>query len=368
MKFDKEATEGALLGVLYANNPGDMLLSQLYNRMRVDDRIDINMPRLLKAIAAAINKGYVEWGFNVYSSDTSLDLVAVFRLTDKGIMKAQELAEEGQPHLSKKTQEKAEEPEHAWGDEFSEYDDEADDEDEFAEYDDEDEFAKEDYEDDAPEDSAPEDSKDSKDSEESKDSGDEAKGKSTTKGINSDESTDALGSITPRTVAINKDEAYWVDTHDELTPEEYEDILGVSREEFKDDINEAIDDAIEYHENGGIEDEEEYKEDEDDYIEDEDEDESTDDDDDNCAQFCHICGTIADLQDNFCCVCGHRLFPGLQDPIIVKVIPTRKPSEGKTDARHAADEVARQRQRQRQQDKLDNIDILYNMFEKLGVL
>ena len=132
MKFDKEATEGALLGILYANNPGDMLLSQLYNRMRVDDRIDINMPRLLKAIAAAINKGYVEWGFNGYSSDTSLDLVAVFSLTDKGIMKAQELAEEGQPHLSKKTQEKAEESEHAWDDEFAEYDDESDDEDEFA--------------------------------------------------------------------------------------------------------------------------------------------------------------------------------------------------------------------------------------------
>ena len=341
MKFDKEATEGALLGILYANNPGDMLLSQLYNRMRVDDRIDINMPRLLKAIAAAINKGYVEWGFNGYSSDTSLDLVAVFRLTDKGIMKAQDLAEEGQSHISKKTQEKAEEPEHAWDDEFAEYDDEADDEDE---------FAKEDYEDDAQE--------DYKDSEDSEDSEDE----STTQGINSDEFTDALGSITPCTIAINRDETYWVDTHDELTPEEYKDILGVSREEFKDDINEAIDkafdNAIEYHENGGTEDEKEYPEDEDDYIEDEDEDESTDDD--NCAQFCHICGTVADLQDNFCCVCGNRLFSVLQDPIIVKAIPKRK------GARDEADKAARQRQRQ--QDKLNDIEILYNMFEKLGIL
>lgn len=359
MKFDKEATEGALLGILYANNQEDALLSQLYNRMRVDDRIDINMPRLLKAIAAAINKGYVEWGFNGYSSDTSLDLVAVFHLTDKGILKAQELAEEGQPHLSKKTQEKAEEPEeteHAWDDEFAEYDDESDDEDE---------FAKEDYEDDAPEDyEDPEDPEDYEDSEDSEDEAeDESEDEFTAQGINSDESTDALGSITPRTVAINKDEAYWVDTHDELTPEEYKDILGVSREEFKDSFNEAldkaIDNAIEYHENGGIEDEEEYPED--DYIEDEDEDESTDDDD--CAQFCHICGTIADLQDNFCCVCGNRLFPVLQDPVIVKVIPTRKPSLRKADVR---DEAARQSQRQ--QDKLDNIEVLYNMFEKLGIL
>ena len=357
MKFDKAKAENVLLGVLYDKDnlqqTEDMLLDQLYNRM-TDAHIDITMPRLLKAIAAAINKGYVEWGSLGFSSDDiSLDLATVFRLTDKGIMKAQELAEEGQPHLSNKTQEKAEEseePEHAWDDEFAEYDDEADDEDE---------FAKEDYEDDAPEDYK--DSEDYEDSEDSEDSEDEAEGESATQGINSDKSTDALGSITPRTVAINKDEAYWVDTHDELTPEEYKDILGVSREEFKGSFNEAvdkaIDNAIEYHENWGIEDEEEYPEDED-------EDESTDDDD-NCAQFCHICGTIADLQDNFCCVCGHRLFPGLQDPIIVKVIPTRKTSKGKADARDAADAAARQRQRQ--QDKLDNIDILYNMFEKLGI-
>lgn len=348
MKFDKVKAENALLVALYdkeiPQQTEDTLLNDLYNRMRVDDRIDINMPRLLKVIAAAINKGYVAWGSLGFSSDDiSLDLATVFRLTDKGIMKAQDLAEEGQTHLSKKTQEKAEEPEYAWDDEFAEYDDEADDEDE---------FAKEDYEDDAPE--------DYKDSEDSEDYEDESEDESTTQGINSDESTDALGSITPRTVAINKDEAYWVDTHDELTPEEYKNILGVSREEFKDDINEAIDkafdNAIEYHENGGTEDEEEYPGDED-------EDESTDDD--NCAQFCHICGTIADLQDNFCCVCGHRLFPVLQDPIIVKAIPTRKTSKGKTGARDAEDAAARQRQRQ--QDKLNDIEILYNMFEKLGL-
>lgn len=92
MKFDKEATEGSLLGILLMKNDY-VQLGRLSAWMRADNRVDITMPRLLKTLSAVVNKGYVEWAFVDDGSEVA------FKLSEKGFMETVIRIQEGKAWL-----------------------------------------------------------------------------------------------------------------------------------------------------------------------------------------------------------------------------------------------------------------------------
>ena len=81
MKFDKEATEGALLGILLMKNDY-VQLGRLYAWMHADSHVDITMPRLLKTLSSAMNRGYVEWAFVDDGGEIA------FKISEKGFTEA----------------------------------------------------------------------------------------------------------------------------------------------------------------------------------------------------------------------------------------------------------------------------------------
>lgn len=88
MKYDKETTEGALMGILLMENDY-MELGQLYVWMHTDNRVDISMPRLLKTITSFMNKGYLVWAFVDDGSEVA------FKLSEKGFTEAVVRVHEG---------------------------------------------------------------------------------------------------------------------------------------------------------------------------------------------------------------------------------------------------------------------------------
>lgn len=388
---DKAKLEGVLLGNLLVNGDpqmdGDYIsLGQLYARMHADSRVHFDMPRLMKVLSLDIYKGFVEWGFNGRSSEVML------HLTQKGRVEAAIRIKENRAWLpedyekpddiediadqycvgmilppvedslySKKKvlsdylkkvedhlknvedhDEDSDEIAKALGD-LEDYDwgrlepdgvrilpyddyDESDDDDEWA-YDDELEDDSEPEDDDEPED-------DGKSAEDSKPTtGDNA----ASEGINSAKE----GTATPRTVVFCGDMAVWADTNEELTSEEYKDILGITEEDLA-KLSEGC--------NGeclnGVESCQE------------------DADEPARAQYCYFCGAASDLQANFCNRCGRRLVSGSGNPGITGAhlhLVYEEPEELPVRRRQMADNL-------RQQDMLSDMDALYCMLMKLGML
>lgn len=201
---DKAKLEGILLGNLLVNGDplvdGDYIsLGQLYAQLHVDSRVHFDMPRLMKVISLDIYKGFVKWGFNGHSSEVML------HLTQKGRVEAAIRIKENR----------------AWLPEGYEKPDDVED---IA-----DQYCVgmvlppvndflystkvlEEY------------VKTTKDSKPT--SGDNVP----SEGINSAKE----GTTTPRTVVFCGDVAFWADTREELTSEEYKDILGITEKDLAD--------------------------------------------------------------------------------------------------------------------------------------
>lgn len=355
---DKAKLEGILLGNLLVGSEY-ITLGQLYARMHADSRVIVTLPRLMKVISLDINKGLVEWGFNGYCSDV------VLHLTPKGREEAAIRIKENKAWLpedyekpddvediadqycvgmilppvddflysTKVLEEGIEGPDEyagTWGDPEpdgarilpDDDDDEPDDDDEWG-YDGEPE------DDDEP----TEDSKTTKDSKPT--SGDNA----APKGINSAKE----GATAPRTIVFCGDVAFWADTHEELTSEEYKDILGITEEDLANLSKGCDGECFACME---------------DYQEDVDEPAS--------AQYCYFCGAASDLQANFCNRCGHRLVSGSGNPGITGahlhlVYEDEEPGELPVRRSRMADNL-------RQQDMLSDMDALYRMLMELGIL
>jgi hypothetical protein len=381
MKFDKAQAAGILLDTLYAYNNKYMQLGRVYARMYADGRADINMPRLLKIIASAINNGYIVWGFNGYGGNVAIGL------TDRGIAEASVRAQEGLAKPLKNTlsvgdiddkscvgmilaesdkilfREDAQEGiqeesvgaeeqasdsedyeegvEEGDSEDSEDYDgdpvwEDPDDEDYLWEdYDDE--FADIDGDDEEDEDEEGEEAPEQPDSkvnaskeESAKKSApkEESAKKPSTTGINPARDTNKLSSAAHRIVVFNGKKAFWKDTHEELTPKEYEEVFGMPKKYLVD-----------------------YLEDEEDY-----EDyfapysgEGNKDKDKNYVQLCSLCGEASDLQAKYCDVCGRKLEPGVYDSVI-QLHPARK---------HAS--VARQR------DLLNSMSDLLDMLSEMNI-
>ena len=358
---DKAKLEGILLGNLLVGSEY-ITLGQLYARMHADSRVIVTLPRLMKVISLDINKGLVEWGFNGYCSDV------VLHLTPKGREEAAIRIKENKTWLPEdyekpddvediadqycvgmvlppvndflystkvleeyiKGIEGPDEYAGTWGDPEPDgvrilphdgddkpygegswvYDDELEDDDE-------------------PED----DGKSTKDSKPT--SGDNA----APEGINSAKE----GATAPRTIVFCGDVAFWADTHEELTSEEYKDILGITEEDLANLSKGCDGECFACME---------------DYQEDVDEPAST--------QYCYFCGAASDLQANFCNRCGHRLVSGSRNPGITGahlhlVYEDEEPGELPVRRRRMADNL-------RQQDMLSDMDALYRMLMELGML
>lgn len=369
---DKAKLEGILLGNLLVGSEY-ITLGQLYARLHADSRVHFDMPRLMKVISLDIYKGFVEWGFNGYYSDV------VLHLTPKGREEAAIRIKENQAWLPEdyerpddvediadqycvgmilppvddflystkvleeyvKGIEGSDEYAGTWGDPEpdgarilpDDDDDEPDDDDEseYDEPDDDDEWG---YDGEPEDDDEPtEDSKTTKDSKPT--SGDNVP----SEGINSAKE----GTTTPRTVVFCGDVAFWADTHEELTSEEYENILGITEEDLADLSKGCDGECFACME---------------DYQEDADEPAST--------QYCYFCGAASDLQSNFCNRCGRRLVSGSGNPGITGahlhlVYEDEEPGELPVRRRRMADNL-------RQQDMLSDMDALYRMLMELGML
>ena len=352
---DKAKLEGVLLGNLLVGSKY-ITLGQLYARMHADSRVHFDMPRLMKVISLDIYKGLVEWGFNGYCSDV------VLHLTPKGREEAAIRIKENKAWLPEdyekpddvediadqycvgmilppvdgflysnkvleeyvKDIEGSDEYAGAWDDPEpdgvrilpDDDDDEPDDDDEWG-YDDE-------LEDDD------ELTKDSKPT-----TGDNA----APEGINSAKE----GTTAPRTIVFCGDVAFWADTHEELTSEEYKDILGITEKDLA-NLSKGCDgecfDCIEDHQE--------------------------DADEPASAQYCYFCGAASDLQANFCNRCGHRLVSGSGNRGITGahlhlVYEDEEPEELPVRRRQMADNL-------HQQDMLSDMDALYCMLMGLGML
>lgn len=380
---DKAKLEGILLGNLLVGSDY-ITLGQLYARMHADSRVHFDMPRLMKVISLDIYKGLVEWGFNGYCSDV------VLHLTPKGREEAAIRIKENKAWLPEdyerpddvediadqycvgmilppvddflysnkvleeyvKGIEGSDEYAGTWCDPEpdgvrilpDDDDDEPGDDDEsgYDEPDDDDELGYDEPDDDdewgydgEPEDDdeLTEDPKTTKDSKPT--SGDNVPSES----INSAKE----GTTTPRTVVFCGDVAFWADTHEELTSEEYENILGITEEDLADLSKGCDGECFACME---------------DYQEDADEPAS--------AQYCYFCGAASDLQSNFCNRCGRRLVSGSGNPGITGsrlhlVYEDGEPGELPVRRRQMADNL-------RQQDMLSDMDALYRMLMELGML
>ena len=380
---DKAKLEGVLLGNLLVGSEY-ITLGQLYARMHADSRVHFDMPRLMKMLSLDINKGFVEWGFNGYCSDV------VLHLTPKGREEAAIRIKENKAWLPEdyekpddvediadqycvgmilppvddflystkvleeyvKGIEGPDEYAGTWGDPEpdgvrilpDDDDDEPDDDDE-SEYDepdddDESEYDEPDDDDEWGYDGEPEDDDEpTGDSKTTKDSKPTSGGNATTEGINSAKE----GTTTPRTVMFCGDVAFWTDTHEELTSEEYENILGITEEDLADLSKGCDGECFACME---------------DYQEDADEPAS--------AQYCYFCGAASDLQANFCNRCGHRLVSGSGNPGITGahlhlVYEDEESGELPVRRRQMAGNL-------RQQDMLSDMDALYRMLIGLGIL
>lgn len=369
----KEKLEGVLLGNLLVGSEY-ITLGQLYARMHADSRVHFNMPRLMKMLSLDINKGFVEWGFNGYCSDV------VLHLTPKGREEAAIRIKENKAWLPEdyekpddvediadqycvgmilppvddflystkvleeyvKGIEGPDEYAGTWGDPEPDgvrilphdgddkpygegswvYDDEPEDDDEL--------------EDDGEPDDDGEPTEDSKTPKDSKPTtGDNA----ASGGINSAKE----GTTAPRTIVFCGDVAFWADTHEELTSEEYENILGITEEDLA-DLSKGCDgecfDCME--------------------------DRQEDADEPASAQYCYFCGAASDLQANFCNRCGRRLASGSGNPGITGsrlhlVYEDEEPGELPVRRRRMAGNL-------RQQDMLSDMDALYRMLMELGML
>lgn len=366
---DKAKLEGILLGNLLVGMGSEYItLGQLYARMHADSRVHFDMPRLMKVLSLDINKGLVEWGFNGYCSDV------VLHLTPKGREEAAIRIKENMTWLPE-DYEKPDDVEDiadqycvgmvlppvddflystkvleeyvkgiegpdgyagTWGDPEPDGvrilphdgDDKPYGEGSWA-YDDELEDDDEPGDDDEPED----DGKSTKDSKPT--SGDNA----APKGINSAKE----GATAPRTIVFCGDVAFWADTREELTSEEYKDILGITEEDLANLSKGCDGECFACME---------------DYQEDVDEPAS--------AQYCYFCGAASDLQANFCNRCGHRLVSGSGNSDITGahlhlVYEDEEPGELPVRRRRMADNL-------RQQDMLSDMDALYRMLMELGML
>lgn len=354
---DKAKLEGILLGNLLVGSEY-ITLGQLYARMHADSRVHFDMPRLMKVISLDIYKGFVEWGFNGYCSDV------VLHLTPKGREEAAIRIKENKAWLPEdyekpddvediadqycvgmilppvddflystkvleeyvKGIEGSDEYAGTWGDPEPDGDDKPYGEGSWV-YDDE-------LEDDGELDDDGEPTEDSKTTKDSKPTtGDNAASGC----INSAKE----GTTTPRTVVFCGDVAFWADTHEELTSEEYENILGITEEDLADLSKGCDGECFACME---------------DYQEDADEPAS--------AQYCYFCGAASDLQANFCNRCGHRLVSGSGNPGITGAhlhMVYEEPEELPVRRRQMADNL-------RQQDMLSNMDALYRMLQGLGIL
>lgn len=369
---DKAKLEGILLGNLLVGSEY-ITLGQLYARLHADSRVHFDMPRLMKVISLDIYKGFVEWGFNGYCSDV------VLHLTPKGREEAAIRIKENQAWLPEdyerpddvediadqycvgmilppvddflystkvleeyvKGLEGSDEYAGTWGDPEpdgvrilpDDDDDEPDDDDEsgYDEPDDDDEWGYDGEPED--DDELTEDSKTTKDSKPT--SGDNVP----SEGINSAKE----GTTTPRTIVLCGDVAFWADTHEELTSEEYKDILGITEKDLA-DLSKGCDGEC----FACMEDHQE------------------DADDPASAQYCYFCGAASDLQANFCNRCGRRLVSGSGNPGITGahlhlVYEDEEPGELPVRRRQMADNL-------RQQDMLSDMDALYCMLMGLGML
>lgn len=376
---DKAKLEGILLGNLLVGSEY-ITLGQLYARMHADSRVHFDMPRLMKVISLDIYKGFVEWGFNGYCSDV------VLHLTPKGREEAAIRIKENKAWLPEdyekpddvediadqycvgtilppvddflystkvleeyvKGIEGLDEYAGTWGDPEPDgvrilphdgddkpygegswvYDDELEDD---GKPDDDDEWG---YDGEPDDDGEPtEDSKTTKDSKPT--TGDNA----ASGGINSAKE----GTTAPRTIVFCGDVAFWADTHEELTSEEYKDILGITEKDLADLSKGCDGECFACME---------------DYQEDADEPAS--------AQYCYFCGAASDLQANFCNRCGRRLISGSGNPGITGahlhlVCEDGEPGELPVRRRQTAGNL-------RQQGMLSDMDALYRMLIGLGIL
>lgn len=361
---DKAKLEGVLLGNLLVGSEY-ITLGQLYARMHADSRVHFDMPRLMKVISLNIYKGFVEWGFNGYCSDV------VLHLTPKGREEAAIRIKENKAWLPE-DYEKPDDVEDiadqycvgmilppvddflystkvleeyvkgiegsdgyagTWGDPEPDgvriLPDDDDDESGYGEPDDDDEWGYDGEPED--DDELTEDSKTAKDSKPT--TGDNA----ALGGINSAKE----GTTAPRTIVFCGDVAFWADTHEELTSEEYKDILGITEEDLANLSKGCDGECFACME---------------DYQEDADEPAS--------AQYCYFCGAASDLQSNFCNRCGRRLVPGSGNPGITGAhlhLVYEEPEELPVRRRQMADNL-------RQQDMLSDMDALYRMLIGLGIL
>lgn len=390
MKFDKAQAAGILIDTLYAYNNKYMQLGRVYARMYADGRADINMPRLLKIIASAINMGYVVWGFNDYGGNVAIGL------TDKGIMGASARAQEGlakplkntlsvgdiddkscvgmiladadkilfredaQEGIQKESEEAKEPAEDSedyeedaeeedsgdsedydgdpvWEDPddedylWEDYDDEfadIDGDDEEEEYSDEDEGDAETPEQPASEEESSKADASKEESVKQSAPKEEPAKQSATPGINPVRDTNKHASASHRVVVFNGKKAFWKDTNEELTPKEYEEVFGMPKKYL-----------VDY-----LEDEEDYEDYFAPYSGEDDEDE-----DKGYTQLCSLCGEASDLRAKYCDVCGRKLEPGVYDSVI-QLHPARK---------HAS--IARQR------DLLNSMSDLLDMLSELGI-
>lgn len=387
MKFDKAQAAGILIDTLYAYNNKYMQLGRVYARMYADGRANINMPRLLKIIASAINMGYVVWGFNGYGGNVAIGLTAKgimgasaraqeglakplkntlsvgdiddkscvgMILTDADKILFREDAQEGIKEESKEAEEQAEDSE--------DYEEEAKEEDsvDSEDYDgdpvwedpDDEDYLWEDYDDefadidgddeeeysDEEDEEAPEQPASGEESakvnaikgESAKQSvpKEESSKQSVAPGINPVRDANKHDSAAHRIVVFNGKKAIWKDTHEELTPKEYEEVFGMPKKYLVD-----------------------YLEDEEDY-----EDyfapysgEGNEDKDKDCVQLCSLCGEASDLQAKYCDVCGRKLEPGVYDSVI-QLHPARKSAS-----------IARQR------DLLNSMSDLFDMLSEMDI-
>lgn len=398
---DKAKLEGVLLGNLLVNGDpqmdGDYIsLGQLYARMHADSRVHFDMPRLMKVLSLDIYKGFVEWGFNGRSSEVML------HLTQKGRVEAAIRIKENRAWLPE-DYEKPDDVEDI-ADQYcvgmilppvedslyskkkvlsdylkkvedhlknvEDHDEDAEDSDEIAkalgdledydwgrlepdgvrilpyddydESDDDDEWA---YDDELEDDGEPEDDGELEDDGEPKDDGkptEDSKPVEDSKPTSGDNAA-SEGTTAPRTVVFCGDVAFWADTHEELTSEEYKDILGITEKDLADLSKGCDGECFDFME-----------------------DRQEDVDEPASAQYCYFCGAASDLQANFCNHCGRRLVSGSGNPGITGahlhlVYEDEEPGELPVRGRQTANNL-------RQQDMLSDMDALYCMLLGLGML
>lgn len=322
---DKAKLEGVLLGNLLVNSDY-MSLGQLYARMHVDSRVDFDMPRLMKVLSLDINKGYVAWGFNGYGSEVMLHLTqkgrveAAIRIKEnkawfpEDYEKPDDVEDIADQYCAGMVLPPVDEPlyKKAPAEESSE-----DDEDSWAEGD---EFLPDD-----------EDEGDAEGSDATSDHNE------TEEGISPSVGTGKSDTATLRTILFDGEKAFWTDTNEELTTEEYEDILGNTEDDLAELSAGYCEECAEAHQENAQE--------------------------TAGVQYCYFCGAASDQQANFCNRCGHRLISGSCNPGITGARFRLVYGEPEVTVRkHQSVDNLYQR------NMLNSMDALYYMLEKMGAL